>query len=138
MSLTPADIVVFGPFGIDFKLVGASKKAYTGIKGDSLTLSLETKLGNAVFEDGTEEDWEEGRKLVGELVLSEFDPVTTTGDLWLIESCDNCVITFTNGKVITIAATCRFFTSMENGKMKVQIFKTVALGNDLSGLVAIS
>ena len=134
MSLTAGDLVVFGPFGISILATAVEKLALTGIKGDSLVLNIETKLGNSGFEDGTEEDWEEGRKLVGEIIVSEFN----TTDLANLEDADNCVITMDNGKVITFGTTVRFFGSIENGKMKIMFFKTVALGNDLSGIAVIS
>jgi hypothetical protein len=72
--------------------------------------------------------------LVGEIIVSEFN----TTDLANLEDADNCVITMDNGKVITIGTTVRFFGSIENGKMKIMFFKTVALGNDLSGIAVIS
>ena len=134
MSLDPTKLVMYGPFGIDFLLVAVSSLEVTGLKPDSLTLNVETKLGNMVFEDGDEEDWEEGRKLIGELLISELD----TADIALIEAADNVIITHTNGKVVTVAATCRFFCSVDGGKTKVQIFKTKPLGSAMSTMFTVT
>lgn len=134
MSLTKSKIIVYGPFDIDFITGASSALAISGLKPDSITLNVETKLGNAVFEDGDEEDWEEGRKLAGELLISELD----TADHALIEGSDNLTVTQQNGKVITIPATCRMFASVEGGKTKVSILKTTALGNALSDILSIA
>jgi|FLOH01.1.fsa_nt_gi hypothetical protein len=134
MALEPSKLIVFGPFSLSFKLVAAQTVAYAGLKPDSLTLSVETKKGNAVFEDGTEEDWDEGRKLTAELVISEL----STTDLAAIETSDNFVLTMDNGSILTVASPCRFFTDVDNGKTKVTIFKTVATGVAMSSMFAIS
>jgi len=137
MALTAGNLVFYGPFTILFKTVAAPTKTYIAVKGDSLTFNIETKKGNVVFEDGTESDWEEGRKLTMELLLSELDP-SVGGDIDDVEGCDNLVITMLNGKVATMAATMRFFVDIDNGKMKVTGWKTVAIGNNMSDLVVIS
>jgi|FLOH01.1.fsa_nt_gi hypothetical protein len=134
MALTQGNLTVFGPFSIAFKAGSTAKGTYSGLKPDSLTLNVETKKGNVVFEDGTEEDWEEGRKLTAELIISEL----VTSEMADIEAADNFVLTMSNGKVLTVAATCRCFTDVDNGKTKVTIFKTVALGNDIADVFSIA
>ena len=132
MSLDPNKIIVFGPFSILFKTNWASTLAITGLKPDSLRLDIETKLGNRVFEDGDETDWEEGRKLSGELIVSELD----TGDIALIEGCDSVDIGFLrNDKLIIIDTTSRFFVHVDDGRTKVTWFKTVAEGQEMSDLI---
>lgn len=134
MALTASKLIYYGPFDVAFKTDAASTLSLAGLKPDSLVLNVETKKGNVVFEDGTEEDWEEGRKLVGTLTVSEFN----TTDQASIEGCNNLVITMDNGKTITIGTTCRFFCDVQAGKTVISIFKTTALGNEISNLVAIS
>jgi len=133
MALTPGDLVFYGPFTIVFN----AGPTLTAIKGDSMTFNIETKKGNAEFEDGTEEDWEEGRKLTMELTISEFD-ASVGGDMDDAEASASFIITFLNGKVATVGATCRFFVDIDNGKTKITGFKTVAIGNNMSDIVVIT
>lgn len=133
MALTPADLVFYGPFTIAFN----AGPTYTALKGDSLTFNIETKKGNVVFEDGTESDWEEGRKLNMELLLSEFD-ASVGGDMDDAEASASFIVTLLNGKVATVGATCRFFVDVDNGKTKITGFKTVAIGSQMSDLVVIT
>lgn len=138
MSLTAGNLVFFGPFTFNL-LAGAVSKFTRGVlKGDSLTFNIETKKGNIVFEDGTESDWEEGRKLTMELLFSEFDPTATTGDMQLAEEATNMTITMANGKVATIALPMRFLVDADNGKTKISGWKAVAIGSQMSDLVVIS
>jgi len=131
MSLTKADIAVFGPFDIDFKAAVASVGGpYTGLKPDTFTFTVEEKLGNVVFEDGDEEDWSEGLKLVGEMTISEL----VTADIIAINTADNFVLTQANGAVLTFATTCRLFASVDNGKTKIQVFKTAPIGSDIEDI----
>jgi len=125
MALTPSKLVFVGPITAVFKTVAVSTLTLTSLKPEALTLSIENKKGNAVFEDGSEEDWSEGLKLTGELTYSELDPA----DIALIEGCDNMTVTFANsGKTVTVPITCRFFVDVENGKTKVTFFRTNAIG----------
>ena len=137
MALTAGNLVFYGPLTILFKTADEETTTYTAIKGESVSVGIETKKGNVVFEDGTEDDWEEGRKLTLEMTISEFDP-SSDGDMDDLEGCDNCVITMLNGKVATIGTTMRFFTDLDGGKMKITGFKAVAIGTNMSDLVAIT
>ena len=126
MALTPSKLVFVGPITAAFKVGGASPSVtLTSLKPEALTLSVENKKGNAVFEDGSEEDWSEGLKLTGELTYSELD----TDDIALIEACDNMTVAFANsGKTVTVPVTCRFFVDIESGKTKITFFRTNAIG----------
>jgi len=125
MALDSTKLVFVGPITATFKTVAASTKVLTSLKPESLTLSIENKKGNVVFEDGSEEDWSEGLKLTGELTMSELN----TADIIAIEGCDNLTVAFANtGKTVTIPVTCRFFVDVENGKTKVTFFRTNAIG----------
>ena len=137
MALTAGNLVFHGPLTILFKTAGSDTKTYTAVKGEAVTVGIETKKGNVVFEDGSEDDWEEGRKLTLEMTIAELDP-SVGGDMDDLEGCDNCVITMLNGKIATIGTTMRFFTDVDGGKMKVTGYKTVAIGLNMSDLVLIT
>jgi len=133
MALTAGNIVFYGPFTVVF----SAGPTFTAVKGDSLTFNIETKKGNVVFEDGTESDWEEGRKLVMELTVSEFDP-SSAGDIDDAEDSVSVIITMLNGAIATVGATCKFLVDVDNGKTKITGTKSVAIGQNMSDLVAIT
>ena len=125
MALDPTKLVFVGPITAIFKTAGDSTLTLPSLKPEALTLSIENKKGNAVFEDGSEEDWSEGLKMTGELTYSELN----TTDIASIEGCDNLTVAFANtGKTVTVPVTCRFFVDVENGKTKVTFFRTNAIG----------
>jgi hypothetical protein len=134
MALTASKILFYGPYTAVLKTVGATTLTLTSLKPESLVLNIEQKKGNAVFEDGSEEDWGEGLKMTGELTYAEL----STTDIASIEGCDNLVVTFASGKVITIPVTCRFFVDVENGKTKITFFRTNAIGVAWSTMFVIS
>jgi len=133
MALTAGNIVFYGPFTVAF----SAGPTFTAVKGDSMTFNIETKKGNAVFEDGTESDWEEGRKLTMELTVSELDPAVD-GDMDDAEDSVSVIITMLNGAVATVGATCKFFADVDNGKTKITGYKSVAIGENMSDLVVIT
>ena len=130
--------------GTQFKATGAgtsdgtaylvTKLTRTALKGDSLVFGIETKKGNAVFEDGTEDDWEEGRKLTCEMNISEIN----TTDQLNVEGATNMIITMLNGKIATVALPMRWFSDIDGGKSKFTGYKAVAIGSNMSDLVVIS
>ena len=125
MALDPTKLVFVGPITAIFKTVADPTLTLTSLKPEALTLSIENKKGNAVFEDGSEEDWSEGLKMTGELTYSELDTTNITA----IEGCDNLTVAFANsGKTVTIPVTCRFFVDVESGKTKITFFRTNAIG----------
>jgi len=140
MALTAGNLVFYGPFTFDLRTVApdASKYTRTALKGDSMTFNIETKKGNQEFEDGTEADWEEGRKLVCEITLSEFDPAATTGDMQLAEAADKLIVTMLNGKVATVASGMTWLVDADNGKTKLIGTKAVAIGLNMSDIVVIT
>lgn len=111
-----------------------TKLTRTALKGDSLVFGIETKKGNASFEDGTEDDWEEGRKLTCEINISEIN----TTDMANIEAATNMIITMLNGKVATVATTMRWFADVDGGKLKITGWKAVAIGSAMSDLVVVT
>jgi len=135
MALDADKLVFVGPITAIFKTIGVSTLTLTSLKPEALTLSVENKKGNAVFEDGSEEDWSEGLKMTGELTMSELD----TTDIIAIEGCDNLTVAFANsGKTITVPATCRFFVDVESGKTKVTFFRTNAIGVAWSSMFSVA
>jgi len=125
MALDPTKLVFVGPASIILNLVGAPVYTKASLKPETLTLSVEQKKGNVVFEDGTEEDWSEGLKVVGEMTVSELN----TTDIIAIETADNMTVAFANtGKTVTVPATIRVFVDVENGKTKIVFYKTLAIG----------
>lgn len=139
MALTAGKLIFYGPFTFDIQLTPTtSKYTRSALKGDSLTFNIETKKGNVVFEDGTESDWEEGRKLTMELLLSELDPASTTGDMEMVEAGDRIIITMLNGTVATVTSGMRFLVDADNGKTKITGWKAVAIGLNMSDIVLIT
>jgi len=136
MPLTAGNLIFFGPLSFDIRTTApdASKYTRSNLKPETLTLSVENKKGNMVFEDGTEEDWSEGLKLVGEILVSEL----ATADILLIEAGDKVIVTMDNGKVVTILATNRIFVDVENGKTKIVFWKTASIGQDIEDLFTIA
>ncbi len=134
MALTASNLVWYGPFTITFKTAAASTKSYSGLNGDSISFGVETKVGNVVFEDGSEKNFVEGRKLTCELTFSEL----VTADLDSIEGCDNFTVAFDNGKTVTVGTTCEFFASVDGGKSKVTAIKTDDSAGDVADLFSIA
>lgn len=136
MALTPVKLIFFGPLSFDIRTTAPDASVYTrsNLKPEAVTLSYENKKGNLVYEDGNEEDWSEGLKMVGEILVSELD----TTDIIAIETGDKVIITLDNGSVITILATNRIFVDVENGKTKIVIWKTAPIGDDVTDLFTIS
>lgn len=155
--VTSSQYIILVPGSTDFTLIGAAdslagtiftasgagtgtgtatelKYYSTSLKPEAVTLSYENKKGNMVYEDGNEEDWSEGLKMTGEILVSELD----TADIILIEEGDNVIITLDNGSVVTILATNRIFVDVENGKTKIVIWKTAPIGSAVTALFTIA
>lgn len=138
MSLTKTNIF-YGPFNF----VGSGGTGFTrdGLLPDSVAWGVETKRGNQVLEDGTENNWEAGRILTLEITFSETLPADQT----LIEALTSAVITFTkSNKVMTIAAasagtsTLKCFADVVDGKTKITIIKTSKVGSEMSDLYSLT
>jgi len=141
MALTAGKLIFYGPLTFELSVDGTpdvSKYKRENLKGDTVTFNIETKKGNVVFEDGTEADWEEGRKLVCEITVSEFDPASTTGDMELSELADKLVLTMLNGTVATVENGMTFLVDADNGKTKIIGTKAVAIGKNMSDLVLVT
>lgn len=134
MALTPANIVWYGPMTVAFKTGASATKTLTNLNNDSVTWAVETKTGNVVFEDGTEQTYIEGRKLTATITFSEL----VMADLDGLEGCDNILITLDNTKTITIAATCTCIASIDNGKTVVTVEKTAASGSTFASGIGIT
>jgi len=136
MALTPAKLIFFGPLSFDIRTTAPDASVYTrtNLKPEAVTISYENKKGNLVFEDGNEEDWSEGLKMTGEIMVSELD----TTDIAAIETGDKVIVTLANGSVVTILATNRIFVDVEAGKTKIVIWKTAPIGSAVTDLFTIS
>ena len=136
MALTYSKIPFFGAFTIDFKTDASSTTSIANLNQDSLTMGVETNVGEASFADGTSKNFIQGRKLTIALTIDELEEA----DLATLEGTNNVVITFDNSKVITVASsdTYAIITSVEGGKSVITITKSVASNGTMANLFTVT
>lgn len=132
MALTYSKIPFFGAYTVDFKTAGSETKSYSNLNQESATMTVETAIGTTTFADGSSKDFIQGRKLTCEFTFDELEEA----DLDTIEGTDNLLITFDNSKTITVGDTDTYHisTSVDGGKSKVTVTKSVASSGTMANL----
>lgn len=136
MALTFSKIPFFGAFSIDFKTGNSSTTAISNLNQESLSMGVETNVGEATFADGTSKSFIQGRKLTIQLTIDELEEA----DLATIEGTDNVTITFDNSKVIAVATSDNYscITSVDGGKSVITITKSVASNGTMANLFTVT
>lgn len=135
MSLTTT-YVYRGAFTVTFN--GASSKAFSGVRKDSLSFNLETKEDVEEMVDGNELTTIGGRRLIIEISIDELVPA----DLDNIESYDTTV-DFLFGEMaasedtITISAP-KVIVSIENMKPKIRVILAGASDSTIASFMSIA
>ncbi|QDP50128.1 MAG: hypothetical protein Unbinned4311contig1001_18 [Prokaryotic dsDNA virus sp.] len=134
MALTTSNVVFYGP-GTFTAGDSGSTVSYSNINVDAMSLSVETSTGSAELEDGQSLSFCTGRKLTCEITISEL----VLADIDAIDkSTGSVTIAFDNGKTITIASPELVYCSVDGGKTKVSVMKSIHSGGDISSLFTIS
>ena len=134
MALTQT-YVYRGPFTVTFN--GGGAKAYSGLRKDHITFTLETKEDVEELVDGSELPTVGGRLLTIEIMIDEL----VAADLDTIESYDTSVtIQFTEmgatEDIITIA-TPKVFAHIEGLKAKIRVIKSGASDATIANMFSI-
>ena len=125
-----------GPFTITFN--GGGSKAYSGLRKDHISFTLETKEDVEELVDGSELSTIGGRKLtvevtIDELVSIELDNIETYDTTVTIQFTEMAAaqdtITITNPKI---------FVNIEGLKPKIRIIKSVASDATLNSMFNIA